>query len=294
MSKGDVLMAERRDLTVKSDFLELLRDQFSDCVEILDETPDQNTGEVKFHIKVTDKEKWLSKTSLLMPFLGELYFDAYEDKESGRDYAGNKEETLQGILDQDSDHAFTDDMYVVAAGSKVKGFLSMKNYPPVQDLTVSYLLLVVVNQDNRGGQVGKELYRKMFAHNDADMIVGISHTPAAVKIRCKLGDEFGYDTYFCGHKNGVMDDGPATGIEQEKLVVAGNIAYEYGGEMAQVADLPPPGYITYKRGETMAPLSVDELQFKPGDSLAETFKDLLNKQENSQDVVYGVLASIKR
>ena len=255
-----------------------------------------------FKITVTDREAWNDpeNSEQLRQFLGQTTWEAFSQREGGPDYdpadAEQRDETLDIITTGDLSES--DEIFVAADGERVVGYITTSRVELPDDKKGCVLGLSAVNKEFRSKGIGRELYDRLFAEGNYDAILGCSATPAAIKTRLALGKKNGYETYFCGFKDGNYGDrGSAEEQERIKMLTEKTREPYIHSDVTIPPDQMPQDFIILREGEGLPPITRAEVDLSRLDrGLAETFdKHLLPTQEKMpKDTVYGVLISQKK
>lgn len=260
-------------------------------------------GKEVFAIKVKDKEKWRSDENFknLVPAFARILHDVFEerDAESRSDFPIDDSKFVEHLLEEYfrySDIAEADTIYAIAEGEKVIGLYMDKDFEIEGFNNARYSLLTCVDKSRRDKGYGELLSRINFANADADVIVRLTHTPAAVRNRLNTGNEYGFNSYFCGYRDGDRSK-PLSDREMELLAMAKRgidaqtTEYELGG----LQDGVPDAYVSYGT-EGISPRRMEEVNFPEGNPLRETFQELVDWQQKNRpdDCIYGTLIHINR
>lgn len=253
-----------------------------------------------FSLSVKNRKAWESaaEKKKLVALIGEMAFDAFEPREGYQPYDANNPEIVEGAGEAvEGNVQPADRVYLIADQEKALGFLAAENWPMADGTNACYVHLVSVDRSRQNQQIGKELYRQVFEAADVSAFVGISFRPQAVQNRLKIGQEFGYDGFFCNFKNGEWGNQP-TSEEQVKLDQLRGLMVKKSEEWKILVkqEMIPPGYIIWDGEQTMSPLKEEELDFPAGDQLDKTFREgLVKLQEKcAPDVAFGLLVNLRK
>ncbi|PIZ74373.1 hypothetical protein COY07_00740 [Candidatus Peregrinibacteria bacterium CG_4_10_14_0_2_um_filter_43_11] len=198
---------------------------------------------------------------------------------------------------RDGDLGSADKVYVFSKDGKTEGASLVKYEEGEGTGKVLNLLLTTVENSSRDAGINKEMLDVLLSEErDVLGVMGVTHTPAAVINRMKVGARHGLTTYFGGRKNGDSNEA-LTDQERERLkammkLVDGNIK-EYGFEGLQEG--VPPFHVSY--GESSIPPRIEEeLLFSDTESpLKKTFREMIRWQQEHkpEETVYGTLFSLR-
>ncbi len=253
-----------------------------------------------FSLKVDNRKAWESSAEKkkLVSLIGEMAFDAFEPREGFTPYDASNPEIVEGAGEAiEGNVQPADQVYLIANQEKAIGFLAAEAWPLKDGTKACYVHLVSVDRARQNQQLGKELYRRVFEAADVSAFVGISFRPQAVKNRLAIGQEFGYDGFFCNFKNGEWGN-TGSSEEQAKLAELQKLMAKKSKEWEILVkpEITPPGYMVWDGEQTMSPIREEEISFVSGDPLDKTFRDgLLPLQEKcAPDVAFGLLVNLKR
>jgi len=266
-------------------------------VERVINPPEGLNGKDVLRINVTNKKEWETVENLrkLAPAFGKIIYDVFKDDGKSADVIGTDEFVRRYFVE--GDMAGASDMYVVAdEGGKVEGLYLQGDVESAGPLNMKYILLTCVDKNLRGQGMGKDLYRLIFSRQDVDAFVGITHTPSVVSSRVRIGDEFAYDTFFAGSKNGDADlaisDPERNAL---KLAYAGIDAQTEHYGMGELQEGVPEDYVNYG-ADGIAPRTMEEVEAIPNQQLRSRFENLVGWQQTNRpgECIYGKIVTLKR
>jgi len=258
-------------------------------------------GKEVFAVKVEDPEKWATKENMrkLFPHFGRIICEAFEDKENEGSFNPNDTEFMENLFKEhflEGDISVTDTIYVVADKGEIEGFF-MTHDDLIADHNCTSVVLTSVKRELRSKGLNKDLYRMAFENSDADAFVGVSHTPGAVKNRLAIGEEMGFNSYYCGYKNG--DQNTATPAEDSKMLKeieeglrAKAVEYGYG----EFQNGLPPHLISYGHSG-IPPRRIEDVNLDPTSPLYKTFQKLTavsDDPKRKDETIYGTLINVRR
>lgn len=259
-------------------------------------------GKEVFEISVADLKKWAYVRNLrkLVPAFGETLFEAYKDRDDKTKYDEGDKAFMDKFFENDmngTDLSISKEIIVVAEGGKVKGFIGFRDYPLEGrgDVKAGSVTLVAVHPDLRKGGLAKKLYEVGFNQSGYDAIVGLSHTPSAMKLRI-FPEDSGWKFYYAGAKNGDQSL-PLSESERKLLGFFGSALKKENAEDPDIGKFQagiPDNYISY--GDLgIPPRKPKEVDVEKGGPLARTILKLVNWQRKNrpEDCIYGMAISVK-
>jgi len=291
------LQPEAEKLSVKEQLCSLKGAEIKD----LEVNPEREIlkGKDVFMIEVTDKDVFQTQAEIekmVGPF-GKVVFNEFEPKENPRSYdAGNPEMAKNAAELIEFNICHSDRIIVVSEGDKIIGFFAIEFLPMENGSRAAYVALTMVDGQEQKKGYNKEMYNLAFEQRDVSAFVGISFVPQAVSNRLKIGNENGYDGFFCGFKNGVRGD-LGSPEEQAKVEELSRMMVDKSiEEKVLINGDIPKGYVVWQKALAMDPIRKEDVNFSPGNPLTETYeKELLPTQEKyAPDTVYGILINLKR
>ncbi|MFA6322546.1 MAG: GNAT family N-acetyltransferase [Candidatus Buchananbacteria bacterium] len=294
-------MRRRPESEIKPSPNELLR-MTLDSADVIDLPEDNEAfkGMQAFEIRVKDKDKWQTEEEMkkLVDSFGDLAMKAYGSRENPPVYDRNNPESVAKALEDiaDGDISIGDRVFVVSDNEKVVSFLVVEEFDTSDERKLGYVALNVTAPDQRNKGYAAELLREYIKNGDAEIIMGISSTPAAIQIGHNIAKEFGFQNYFCGYKDGVYGDRGTPEEQAEIDKLHKEIETEWRKAEVTIEDEMPAGYIVIdEKNGPIRPLKAEEMKFPQGSPLEKTFREgLLPVQEKFMPhTVYGIDLAIR-
>jgi hypothetical protein len=273
------------------------------------ESPEALKGRQLFRIDVTNQKRWASKKSSekLLPTFGNIAREIYADRDDEQKYDPQDDEMVETAVESmyNSDLGESKQVFVVVEGDKVVGLLGSEDVKMENGENGCLVDIVCVDRDHTGQGISHELYKNVFAERKYDVVIGVANMPGAVKNRLAVGEEFGYDGFYCGYRNGEFgNQGSAEEQDYIRKTSKETTKMYVDSESTIPAEQIPENYVVVMEEIVpIPPLKQEELKFGPEDAkLQETFEkgllatqsEIHEKRQPDKDTVYGILINRRR
>lgn len=250
-----------------------------------------------FLLEVTDKNKWNSPENVkaLTEEFGEIIYNEFGEKDVTHPYNKTDPKIYKEMIDYmaDGDLNDADKIIVISDQERLVGFYAYKYIPNKNDQKVIYECLGAIDHHYQNKAYFKKILELFFKEENPDVLIGQSCTPVAIKLIINEGKKFGYETFFCGNKNGRLGD-KGSANEQGMVKEFTEIAVAEHQRWAIESDVPY-GYVVGKKEVCMPPFNKQEIKFSESDPLKEIFeKEFIPIQErNYPHTLFGILVTFK-
>lgn len=260
-------------------------------------------GREVFEIRVKDMAKWKSPENMrkLVPAFGETVFYGYKDAKDPTVYDEKDDVFMEKFFKSDmtgTDLSVSNRIVAVAEGWKVNGFLSLTDVivPGFDGMNVGNVNLTAIHPKNRGSGLARKFQEICVEHSGYDVILGLSHTPEALKLAIPENNK-DWEMYYTGAKNGDSSI-PLTEPEQRLVDAVGTaMRKKYAGYklIGKFQNGLPLHYVSF--GDLgMAPRRADEVDVKKGGPATQKLLEMIDWQQKNRpdECIYGIVFLAKK
>lgn len=257
-------------------------------------------GKEYLKIKISDRLAFneILDTDEMVEIFGKalLQFWAPKNQDVDFDLADPQIRDQAKELLRDGDLSVSDSIYIEAENGKLVSFLcgaEINTGPKEKDFFINAGFIA---PEKRKQGLAKEL-NYLFEGKKYPAIMSTTISPAAVVETLKVAKANGYDGFYCGHLDGELGKSGTKAQEREIAIldqIIRNLYVKAG--LAEDSFKMPHNFIVVNENQGMEPIKKEELKFKPGDPLRETFEqEVLKVQEQfAPNQIYGILICLRK